>query len=109
MAILTEGVSGPVTGRVGNLIFYQVKGQNRVRSLPRLTKRKPTPEQAAQRAKFKLMQDWLKPLKGLIRIGFGRYAPPKTGHNVAMSYNMKHAIVEDDGGFSINPPAFRFS
>ena len=60
MAILTEGVSGPVTGRVGNLIFYQVKGQNRVRSLPRLTKRKPTPEQAAQRAKFKLMQDWLK-------------------------------------------------
>lgn len=111
MAILTEGVNGPVSGRLGNVVFYQVKGQNRARSLPRVTKRKrqPSPEQAAQRARFKLMQGWLKPAKRLVRIGFGRYASPKTGHNVAMSYNMRHALVENDGNFSIAPEAFRFS
>ncbi len=111
MAVLTEGVNGPVTGRLGNVVFYQVKGQNRARSLPRVTrrKRKPSPEQAMQRAKFKLMQEWLKPMKRLVRIGFGRYAPPKTGHNVAMSYNMRHAIIENDGEFSVDPEAFRFS
>jgi len=111
MAVLTEGINGPVTGRLGNVVFYEVKGQNRARSLPRASRRrrKPTPAQATQRARFKLMQEWLRPLKRLIRIGFGRYAPPKTGHNVAMSYNMKHAIVENNGEFSVNPEAFCFS
>lgn len=111
MAILTEGVNGPVTGRLGNVVFYEVKGQNRARSLPRVPKRKrkPSPEQAVQRTKFKLIQAWLKPARRLVRIGFGRSAPPKTGHNVAMSYNMRHALIEKDGNFSIDPKAFRFS
>lgn len=111
MAIITEGINGPVVGRLGNVVFYRVKGQNRARSLPRVTKRKrkPSPEQAAQRAKFKLMQEWLRPMKGLVRIGFGRYSPPKTGHNIAMSYNMRHAILDHDGEFSVDPAAFRFS
>ena len=111
MAIITEGINGPVVGRLGNVVFYRVKGQNRARSLPRVTKRKrkPSPEQAAQRAKFKLMQEWLRPMKGLVRVGFGRYSPPKTGHNVAMSYNMRHAIRDHDGEFSVDPVAFRFS
>src|SRR5690606_34775362 len=105
------GVNGPITGRLGNVVFYQAKGQNRARSLPRIPKRgrAPSPMQVIQRTKFKLMQDWLKPLKRLVRIGFGNYAPRKTGHNVAMSYNMKHAIVEKDGKFSVDPAAFRFS
>lgn len=111
MAILTDGVNGPVTGRLGNVVFYQVKGQNRARSLPRTPKRgrTPSPVQVIQRTKFKLMQNWLRPLKQLVRIGFGNYAPPKTGHNVAMSHNMRHAIVEKDGEFSVDPTAFRFS
>src|SRR5690606_26246532 len=81
------------------------------RSLPRVTKRKrkPSPEQAAQRAKFKLMQQWLRPMKRLVRLGFGNYAPPKTGHNVAMSYNMRHAVVDNGGEFSVDPAAFHFS
>ncbi|PPL00227.1 DUF6266 family protein [Parapedobacter indicus] len=111
MAILTDGVNGPVTGRLGNVIFYQVKGQNRARSLPRIPKRgrKPSPEQVMQRSKFRLMQQWLKPMKRIVRIGFGRFEPPKTGHNVAMSYNMRHAIVETENGFSVDPQAIRFS
>jgi len=111
MAIITEGVNGPVVGRLGNVVFYQVKGQNRARSLPRTPKRgrKPSPEQTVQRTRFKLMQAWLSPLKPLVRIGFGQYAPPKSGHNVAMSYNMRHAIVEHDGQLSVDPTAFRFS
>lgn len=111
MAILTEGVNGPVTGRLGNVVFYQVKGQNRARSLPRLKKRKraPTPLQAIQRAKFKVMQEWLRPVKRLLRIGFGRFSPPKTGHNAAMSYNMQHALIRENDEFLVDPAAFRFS
>ena len=111
MAVITEGINGPVSGRLGNVVFYRVGGQNRARSLPRVTKRKrkPSPEQAAQRARFKLMQEWLRPVRRLVRIGFGSYAPPKTGHNVAMSHNMRHAIIDTDGTFSVDPAAFRFS
>ncbi|WP_257668878.1 DUF6266 family protein [Parapedobacter tibetensis] len=112
MGILTEGINGPVSGRVGNVIFYQVGNQTRARSLPHQPKkkRKPTPLQARQRARFTVMQEWLRPIKRLLRFGFKDNASPRSGHNAAMSYNLNKAIMEvTDGVFAVNPEAFRFS
>lgn len=85
MAILTAGGHGPVSGRLGNVLYYGDKGQNRARPLPRVPKRrKPGPEQAAKRTRVEGIPEWLKTERRLVHIGFGRYAPPKTGHNEAM-------------------------
>jgi len=111
MGILLEGINGPVSGRVGNVVFYQVGNQTRARSLPYQPKkkRKPTIRQEMQRTRFKLMQDWLRPLRVLLRIGFRQDDSPRSGHNAAMSYNINHAIIDNDGIYTINPETFKFA
>src|SRR3546814_11134420 len=52
---------------------------------------------------------WLKPLVPLIRTGFKNYAPQQTGHNAAMSYNLKNSIIKTETGFEVNPETFAFS
>ncbi|MGK6351015.1 DUF6266 family protein [Parapedobacter sp. DT-150] len=113
MGKLTDGIHGHVHGKVGGVVFYTANGQNIARSLPRATrkKRKPTALQALQRERFKVMQDWLRPLLRVVKVGFGKYAPPRTGHNAAMSYNLTHAVVynEEASRYEVNPEAFAFS
>lgn len=110
MARVIGGVNGVVSGKVGNVVFYSSNGGNYVRSLP--TKRRsytPSAKQVAQRTRFIMVQDWLRPILPLIRVGFNDYAPRQSSHNSAMSYNMHHALIENDGAFEIDPEKFAFS
>lgn len=113
MGKLMDGIHGHVQGQVGGVVFYTANGQNIARSLPRTPrkKRKPTALQALQRERFKVVQEWLRPLLRVLKVGFGKYAPPQTGHNAAMSYNLTHAVVynEEESRYEINPAAFAFS
>ncbi|MFC3197965.1 DUF6266 family protein [Parapedobacter deserti] len=113
MGILTDGITGHVRGKVGGVVFYTANGQNIARSLPRATrkKRQPTALQALQRERFRVVQDWLRPLLRLVKVGFGKYAPPRTGHNAAMSYNLTHAVIynKEESRYEIDPAAFAFS
>jgi len=113
MGKLLDGIHGHVHGKVGGVVFYTANGQNIARSLPstRRKKRKPTPLQAFQRDRFKVVQDWLRPLLRVVKVGFGKYAPPRTGHNAAMSYNLTHAVVfnERESRYEVDPGKFAFS
>lgn len=113
MGKLINGITGEVRGKVGGVVFYTANGQNIARSLPRTPKkkRKPTALQALQRERFSVVQEWLRPVLRLIKQGFGKYAPPQTGHNAAMSYNLTHALAYDEtaGRYQVNPTAFAFS
>ena len=113
MGKLLDGIHGHVHGKVGGVVFYTANGQNLARSLPRKPrrKRKPTPLQALQRERFRVVQEWLRPLLRVVKVGFGKYAPPQTGHNAAMSYNLTHAVVFNEGEsrHEINPEKFAFS
>lgn len=111
MARVIDGVNGTVSGKVGNVVYYNSNGGTYVRSLPEKNgrKRSPTAKQAVYRERFSLVQKWLKPILPLIRAGFNEYAPRQTSHNSAMSYNLQHAVIENGDGFEINPEAFAFS
>lgn len=111
MARVIDGVNGKVSGKVGNVVYYNYNGGTYVRSLPAQSSRKrpPTPKQAKQRGRFSVVQNWLKPILPLIRVGFNEYAPRQTSHNSAMSYNLEHVVVENGDVFEINPEAFAFS
>lgn len=112
MGKLMDGIHGHIHGKIGGVVFYTANGQNIARSLPRGTrkKKKPTPLQAFQRERFAVMQQWLKPLLRIIKVGFGNFAP-QTGHNAAMSYNLKHALMynEETSRYEVKPEAFAFS
>src|SRR5690554_1129397 len=111
MARVIDGVNGSVSGKVGNVVYYNSNGGTYVRSLPTKGQRQqvPTPKQATQRARFAVVQNWLRPILPLIRVGFNEYAPRQTSHNSAMSYNLQHAVIENGDGFEVNPEVFAFS
>jgi len=110
MGRVINGVNGPVSGKIGNVVFCKWKGIDYIRSLPRLKKnRKPTSSQAVQRSKFSFMQKTLSHVVPLVRLGFMNYAANRTGHNSAMSYNLKEAVLEDDAGYKLHYEKFAFS
>lgn len=105
-----NGANGPISGKVGSVVFCKWKGIDYVRSLPRINRnRKPTQSQAKQRSKFSFMQEMLSPVVPFVRLGFMNYAPNRTGHNSAMSYNLKEAVSEEEGGYTLVYEKFTFS
>lgn len=110
MGRVTNGANGAISGKVGSVVFCKWKSIDYVRGLPRVNRnRKATDGQAKQRSKFSYMQDILKYIVPLVRLGFMNYAPNRTGHNSAMSHNIKHAVAETDAGLAILPENFMIS
>lgn len=104
MAIYRNGPNGGLTGKFGSVIAYRLNGQDIIKGLPKKRKKKPSPREKANRAKFGQMQAWLKPLLDFLRVGFKGYAPTFQGFVAAKSYNSKHAFVQkEDGTWYIDP------
>jgi len=110
MGKVTNGANGSVSGTMGSAVFCRWKDIDYVRSKPRINKnRKPTKNQKKQQTKFSFIQEYLSPVVPLVRLGFMEYAPNRTGHNSAMSYNIKEAVEETENGYRIIPEKFMFS
>ncbi|MFC6103960.1 DUF6266 family protein [Olivibacter domesticus] len=110
MGRVINGANGAISGKVGSVVFCKWKNIDYVRGLPRINRnRKATEEQGKQRSKFGYMQDILGSIVPLVRLGFMNYAPNRTGHNSAMSHNIKHAITETEAGLRVIPENFMIS
>src|SRR5690606_8671440 len=59
--------------------------------------------------KLKLVNNYLAPLKELVKVGFKDYYTPTGGVRGATSYIRKVALVSDDAGFYIDPALVRIS
>jgi hypothetical protein len=93
MATIAQGILGGFSGKVGTVVGSKWKGIFTMRIyVPKIADPK-TPAQLEQRAKFSLMNGFLKPLTSFLRIGFKSLAIKKTAYNAAMSYNLENAIT----------------
>src|SRR5690554_6149189 len=112
MAILTKGIFGPVSGRIGNLVFcICVNGTNYVRTRPNKTKKPPTAAQIIQRKKFALAANFLNPIKDIIKIGYHKtYRKKGSGPmSLAMSAMLRFGIIADEKGPRIDFPNVQLS
>jgi hypothetical protein len=87
------GPFGPVTGRVGKLVYYRVNGVQRVRTIGKLTA-PPSLAQLRARLELKVMIGFLKLMTEFLNVGF-KVAPGsnKSPFNVATSYNIRHGLT----------------
>jgi hypothetical protein len=94
MATYKHGMFGNYRGKIGNLVFYVVKGKQRVRSLG-INSKPPTVAQLQSRQQMGIVIGFLKPLKEFVTVGFGQKAKGKsaTPYNFAVSYNRRHAVT----------------
>ena len=108
MARIKNGILGGFSGKLGTGVGYQLPGGDFVRSLP-IRRVKPTENELVNMAKFKLVLDYLDPLKSFLKVGFKNYGTKTGGYRSAVSYTRKIALVSDDAGFYIDPALFKVS
>lgn len=95
MAILKNGSNGGFQGKLGNVVGYQWRGKDVIRTLPRTSSKKRSEGQLANQQKMTLVQHFLQATIHFIRLGFKHAAEERqmSAFNLAMSYNKKQAIT----------------
>lgn len=104
MALLHTGIMGPVSGKIGNLVYYIIKGKNFVRRAPGKSKKRPTLKQKAQRAKFGEAMRFISPIAKLINESYGSINRRHTGTNILIKEILKDAIMGKYPHFFIDYP-----
>ncbi len=94
MAISKNGPFGSTSGKIGNLVYYECMGQERVRTIG-YNLNPPTTAQLASRAEISVTSRFLKPALEFINTGFGVKAAAelRIPYNLAMSYNKINAMT----------------
>lgn len=103
MARFKNGILGGFSGKIGDAVGYQLRGECIGRALPKPKTGEPTAKEIANRAKFAFVQQWLKPLTLFLRVGFRNYNPRFEGFVAAKSYNSKNALTGSYPNFAIDP------
>ena len=96
MALSLQGAYGAYSGKIGNTIGASWKGISYIRIKPAHVANPRTAAQMTQRNKFKLMLNFLRPLKPALKLGFKEFAVRKSAFNCAMSYNLQNAVDTDN-------------
>jgi len=93
MAKLSQGINGPFSGKVGAVVGYTWKGIPVMRGRPSPRTKPFTPKELNQQAKFRIMNQFLRPANDLINVTFAHLALQMSAFNKAFSYNIKNAIT----------------
>lgn len=110
MAKSPHGPYGHLNGRVGDLVHYTLKGQSIVRMIGIITKA-PTTKQKANRQAMSVIMDLLRPALRFINAGFELEARNTVcnPHNLAVSYNKKHALKGEYPKLEVDYSKVQFS
>lgn len=98
MAILSQGILGPSTGKTGPVISYTRYGQNIIRSKGNTKKNKiETPARKAQREKIKVCNEFTKAFTGtgFFNKSFPAFGHTGSGYNRATGSLMNLALVSN--------------
>ena len=103
MAIANDGPQGPHRGRIGNMVYYNLNGQNVGRRIGRLTK-PSTENQIINQAKMKLVPPFLSSLSEFIKVGFSieKLGTPKNAYNIAMGLNINEIVTGEYPALTID-------
>ncbi len=111
MAFLNHPFLGRISGKLGNLVLYQLNGHTIVRERPQRKKDyQPTALQALYQQKFKKANDILRPLSKQLDIGYGELTTAtRKGFHLALSQTLKSAMIQTDEGPKVNIEAILIS
>ena len=93
MAILRNGMFGPVSGKIGNTVVYEVNNRTVVRIVGE-NHTPPTLKQLVNRNDMRVVNAFLKQVSPFIKVGFAEAAKAANMYpqNAAVSYNKKYAL-----------------
>jgi len=96
MAKIKDGITGGISGKIGNIIGANWKGKNYIRIKPAHHHDLKSEKQIAQRLKFELISSFTREFGNLIKNeSWGKYAKKMTAKNLFIKTNIK--AIENDG------------
>ena len=95
MGSIRKGILGGFAGKGGTVVGISWKGGSYMRSLAGKIRNPRSPLQMAQRTKFALTINYLKPMNALLRAGWKLYAQGDTIFLERYRYLYKNKIVRD--------------
>lgn len=102
MATYGNGVAGGFSGKVGSIIGSNWRDVKYIKGLSRRSKPN-SPAQLAQQGKWGMMMSFLASIRSALELGFCKEdTRRKTALNIALAYNLAHAIKENENGFEID-------
>lgn len=104
MGIYDKGILGGFSGKVGTVVGSYWRGKNVMRSLPRPSSKPATPSQEMQRTSFRVVAQFLNPIKSILAAYFGSPEGDKSRFNLAMSYHLKEAVEEVNDEIEMDLP-----
>jgi hypothetical protein len=109
MGKLTNGIYGPIRGKVGPVVGSSWKGEYYIKSRPRRRTKKRGAVEKINQGNFASVHYWLQPVIEFLRAGFKGYGPRVEGFNAAKSYALKHAFSGDAGNKLLDPALVQVS
>ncbi len=105
MGKIPGGIFGGFSGKVGDVVGYQWRGEDLLRKAPpKRPKGSGTAGQLMQRKKFALVIGFLNPIQEVVGVYYGNKYRSKSRFNLAMSYNLTNAVKEVDDDFMMDYP-----
>ena len=93
MAKFQQGINGPFSGKIGNIIGSSWRGIHYMKSVSEKSTKERSPKQLENQHEFAIAHHWLSPLTDYVREGFRHPSKPNRGFIAAKSYLLKHALV----------------
>ncbi len=93
MARTTNNLLKGMSGKIGDLIIYEMEGKTYARSKPSGYKDAKSPLQLNQRQKLIFVNDFLRPFKDILKKTFFNKENDKRPYLRAQSYNLKHGTI----------------
>lgn len=94
MAKFEQGINGPFSGKIGNVIGSSWRGIHYMKSRSQKTA-PPSDSQLQNQHIFRLAQHWLSPLTEFVRAGFRKPSGASKGFTAAKSYLHANAMVRN--------------
>lgn len=102
MARQGNNIFEPFTGKVGSIVGTTWRGTAVLRSAPQKSDKKPSAAQLLQRLKFRMLMEFLHPIKPFLAARFGKMEGSKSPFDLALSYHLKEALKIEDETPQIN-------
>jgi len=109
MGRLLSGLNSHFVGKVGTVIGSSINGRPYIKGPYKKRKTEPGEAELANRAKFKMAQEWLKPIKTFLRTGFKGYSEKCQGFVAAKSFLLRNAFEGAQPDISIDPSLVKVS
>lgn len=103
MAKFQQGINGPFSGKIGNIIGSSWRGIHYMKSRSKKRTKKSSPKQVKNEQEFAIAHHWLSPLLEFVREGFRHPSRSNRGFLAAKSYLLKNALVRKGSDSYIIP------